>query len=123
MPDTASRSRAKPGQRSWLWRLRRRRAVSPGSASHAAASIPAAAQLAPRPAAPRSQMVTAQPEAARRQPMARPIAPPPMMAIRGAAREDERMVAVNSGSLRWHYPDRFDGYDLSRSTNGPAPQP
>ena len=51
----------------------------------------------------------------------------PMMAtrgsMRGAAREKGNVVAVNSGSLRWHYPDRFDGYDLSRSMSGPAPQP
>src|SRR6267154_5578698 len=89
--------------------------------------MPAAAQLAPCPAAPRSQMVTAQPASASRQPMARPIAPPPIMAIRGAtrgaAREDGIVADTNSGSLRWHYPDRFDGYDLSRSASGPAPQP
>jgi hypothetical protein len=27
-----------------------------------------------------------------------------------------------AGSLRWNYPDRFRGYDLSR-LNQPAPQP
>src|SRR5690348_16809595 len=49
--------------------------------------------------------------------MARPMAPPPTM----ATGSDERFMAAWSrmtGSLRWHYPDRFRGYDLSRRTVG-----
>jgi hypothetical protein len=43
----------------------------------------AAAQLAPCPASPRSNTSTGTPAWARRQPMPRPIAPPPMMATGG----------------------------------------
>jgi hypothetical protein len=42
--------------------------------------MPAAAQLAPCPVSPRSNSATRHPAAARRQPIDRPMAPPPMMA-------------------------------------------
>jgi hypothetical protein len=54
MPLAASSSRAKSGHRRWLSRVSGSSGSSPGSVSTAAASIPAAAQLAPRPAAPLS---------------------------------------------------------------------
>ena len=74
------------------------------------AGHPAAAQLAPRPAAPRSNTVTAQPEAARRQPMLRPMTPPPMMATEDGERRDGTERLEMAGSLRWHDPDWFVGY-------------
>src|SRR5579883_2255520 len=91
-----------------------------------AASIPAAAQLAPWPASPRSKISTAQPAAASRQPMLNPMTPAPMTATRGMGPEMELKIVVDgcemAGSLRWYYPDRFRGYDLSRQ-RAPAPQP
>ena len=57
IPDAFSSSAAKAGQRAWLSRPSATRASSPGSASQQAASMPAAAWLAPLPAAPRSKTV------------------------------------------------------------------
>jgi hypothetical protein len=60
-PDAASTSRAKSGHRRWLSSASGNSGSSPGSVSTAAASMPAAAQLAPCPASPRSYTVTLQP--------------------------------------------------------------
>src|SRR5581483_5153704 len=74
--------------------------------------MPAAAWLAPEPAAPLSKTVTLAPRWASRQAMARPITPAPMMATVGDEESDPRSFI--GGFLRWHDPDRFDGFDLSR---------
>jgi hypothetical protein len=84
--------------------------------------MPAAAQLAPWPASPRSKMSTVQPAAASRQPIAKPMAPAPTMATVGREAETADDWLRMAGSLRWHDPDRFRGYDLSRQIQ-PAPQP
>ncbi len=81
-PDAASSSAANAGQSNWLRRHRPNSVCSPGSASSPAASMPAAAELAPCPTMPRSNTATAQPACASRQPIARPITPPPMTAMR-----------------------------------------
>ena len=75
--------RRKAGQRAWLSRPSATSASSPGSASQQAASMPAAAWLAPLPAAPRSNTSTVAPWAASRQAMPSPITPAPMMATLG----------------------------------------
>jgi len=98
--------------------LRLNRASSLGSVSTPAASRPAAAQLAPRPACPRSNRSTVQPAAARRQPTPKPTTPPPMMAKR-------RPVAVEDASIeasvRWHYPAHVR-WVCSQPAPRPAPQ-
>src|ERR1700726_2326453 len=78
--------------------------------------MPAAAWLAPAPALPRSNIVTvARP--ASRQAMPSPTTPAPMTATCGFLPIWGSFV-VRSGSLRWHDPDRFDGFDLSRPFQG-----
>jgi hypothetical protein len=64
--------------------------------------MPAAAQLAPRPAASRSTSVTAQPACASRQPIDSPIAPAPTMATRHV--DKGGVVVSRLASLRRHYP-------------------
>src|SRR5918995_7319934 len=74
--------------------------------------MPAAAWLAPDPAAPLSKTLTLAPRCARRHAIAKPITPAPMTATVGD-RERVRLALIG-GFLRWHDPDRFDGFDLSR---------
>ena len=71
------------GQRAWLSRPSVIRASSPGSASQQAASIPAAAWLAPAPAVPLSNTATGTPRAASRQAMPSPMTPAPMTTTLG----------------------------------------
>ena len=82
-PLARNSSSANAGQRAWLSRPSVTRASSPGSASQQAASMPAAAWLAPAPALPRSNTVTVAPCATSRQAIPRPTTPAPMMATRG----------------------------------------
>ena len=76
-------------------------ASSPGSVSTPAASMPAAAQLAPCPASPRSNTSTVQPACASRQATPRPITPAPMMAMRLPDAVEGSLIGA---SVRWHYP-------------------
>ena len=112
-----SSSAAKAGQRAWLSRPSATSASSPGSASQQAASMPAAAWLAPLPAAPRSNTVDGR--APRRQPPgdAKPDHAGADDGDLGRFGDCVRAGPSRGGSLRWHDPDRFDGCDLSR---GPA---
>src|SRR5580693_1929181 len=83
--------------------------------------MPAAAWLEPAPALPRSNTVTvARP--ASRQAMPRPTTPAPMMATCGFL-PIWGSFCVRGGSLRWHDPDRFDGFDLSRAFYARHPRP
>src|SRR5689334_9942084 len=80
--------------------------------------MPAAAWLAPAPAGPRSNTVTAAWPASR-QATPSPITPAPMMTTRGflpiGPIIECEVWSVRCGSLRWYDPDRFDGFDLSRT--------
>ena len=96
--SACSSSAAKAGQRDWLSRPSATSASSPGSASQQAASIPAAAWLAPLPAAPRSNTSTVAPLAASRHAMPRPITPAPMMATLGDGPERA------DGDVNWLLP-------------------
>src|SRR5437763_15755993 len=80
--------------------------------------MPAAAWLAPDPAAARSNTVTAAPRCASRQATPRPMTPAPITSTVGLSLPRRWIVAIG-GSLRWHDPDRFDGFDLSRSFAAP----
>src|SRR5262249_29517365 len=78
---------------------------------------------APPRAPPRSNTVPAAPRCARRQAIDRPMTPAPITTAAGAAFTRFLPMAIG-GSLRWHDPDRFDGFDLSRATRGtPGLQP
>src|SRR5262249_61356244 len=78
---------------------------------------------APPRAPPRSNTVPAAPRCARRQAIDRPMTPAPMATTAGAAFTRFLPMAIG-GSLRWHDPDRFDGFDLSRAPRGtPGLQP
>src|SRR5215475_633698 len=79
IPLAASSSAANCGHAAWARRPSMTRASSPGSASTFAASMPAAAWLAPAPATPLSNTVTVAPRCARRQAMPSPITPAPTM--------------------------------------------
>src|SRR5438105_9612951 len=113
MPLAASSARAKSGHRRWLSSASGNSGSSPGSVSTAAASIPAAAQLAPRPAAPRSYTVTRQPACASRQAMPRPTTPAPMTMVFGGW-DGTIDGALMTDSLHRACPARFSGSDLSR---------
>src|SRR5207302_3106233 len=84
------------------------------------ASMPAAAWLAPDPAAARSNNVTAAPRWESRQAIPSPMRPAPMISTAGLSLDRRWTVAIG-GSLRWHDPDRFDGFDLSRDLRHPRP--
>src|ERR1700680_850309 len=113
MPEASFSSRAKSGHRRWLSRASGKSGSSPGSVSTAAASIPAAAQLAPCPAAPRSYTVTWQPACASRQATPRPTTPAPMMMVFGRC-DGTASDALMTDSLHRACPARFSGSDLSR---------
>ncbi len=81
--------------------------------------MPAAAWLAPAPAAPWSNTVTDAPRAASRQAMPRPITPAPMMATVSLLAIAVGGGSATGGSLRWNDPDRFSGFDLSRVAAAP----
>ena len=119
MPEAVRSSRAKSGHRLWLSSVSASSFSSPGSVSIAAASMPAAAQLAPRPALPRSYTVTGHPDCARRHAMPSPITPAPTMTVFG--RGDETIFgAVIADSLHRARPARFSGFNLSRSCRAPS---
>src|SRR5215470_13591989 len=129
-PLAASSSVAKAGQSDWLRRPNATRSCSPGSASAQIASMPAAAWLAPDPAAARSNTVTRAPLWASRQATPSPMTPAPTMITSGREADEPpddrncRLLAGIGGSLRWHDPDRFNGFDLSRAPRGtPVPLP
>src|SRR6266568_7010594 len=119
-PVSFSSSAAKSGHSAWLRRPSAISFSSPGSASAHTASMPAAAWLAPDPAAARSNKVTAAPRWASRQPIPSPMTPAPMISAVGVS-VDRRWTVAIGGSLRWHDPDRFDGFDLSRVLRHPRP--
>src|SRR6266704_1381106 len=119
-PVSFSSSAAKSGHSAWLRRPSAISFSSPGSASAHAASMPAAAWLAPDPAAARSNKVTAAPRWASRQAIPSPMTPAPMISAVGVS-VDRRWTVAIGGSLRWHDPDRFDGFDLSRVLRHPRP--
>jgi hypothetical protein len=48
------------------------------------------------------------------------MTPAPITSTAGLSLPRRWIVAIG-GSLRWHDPDRFDGFDLSRATHA-APQ-
>src|SRR3546814_17434217 len=68
--------------------------------------MPAAAQLAPRPAWPRSKTSTGQPAAASFQPIPSPHTPPPMIATLGKDCIGRSVKRDITGSLRWNDPDQ-----------------
>src|SRR5436309_8224876 len=77
-PQTSSISRANAGHSAAECRANRALGVSPLSISAVAASIPADAQVAPRPACARSSTVTSAPACCSRQPMESPATPAPI---------------------------------------------
>src|SRR6266403_2946302 len=48
------------------------------------------------------------------------MTPAPMISAVGVS-VDRRWAVAIGGSLRWHDPDRFDGFDLSRVLRHPRP--
>jgi hypothetical protein len=107
-PDAASTSRAKSGHRRWLSSASGKSGTSPGSVSTAAASMPAAAQLAPCPASPRSYTVTLQPASTSRQAMPRPMTPAPTTIVFGRcdgttldAAMTDSLHRVMPGQVQW----------------------
>ena len=79
--------------------------------------MPAAAQLAPCPASPRSYTVTLQPACTSRQAMPRPMTPAPTTIVFGRC-DGTILDALMTDSLHRACPARFSGSDLSRRPCG-----